>query len=30
MAPDQEPLIDRLQYVIRMCVRAMAVMMVLF
>jgi len=28
MAPDQEPLIDRLQYVIRMCVRAMAVMMV--
>ena len=28
MAPDQEPLIDRLQYVIRMCVRAMAIMMI--
>lgn len=28
MAPDQEPLIGRLQYVIRMCVRAMAVMMI--
>lgn len=28
MAPEQEPLIDRLQYVIRMCVRAMAVMMI--